>query len=86
AANDPKLADMAADMRSTNFPIGPVGKSVELHQTTTACIFKYSKFPKAAQAYVSFMFDAPQYNAWLQGASAYCCQTLKAFANNPVWT
>ncbi|MDI4655094.1 ABC transporter substrate-binding protein [Xanthobacter autotrophicus] len=86
AANDPKLADMAADMRSTNFPIGPVGKSVELHQTTQACIFKYTKYPKAAQAYLSFMFDAPQYNAWLTGASAYCCQTLKAFASNPVWT
>ncbi len=32
------------------------------------------------------MFDAPQYNAWLEGSSAYCCQTLKGFANNPVWT
>ena len=84
--NDPKLADMAADMRSTNFPIGPVGKSVELHQTTAACIFKYTKFPQAAQAYLSFMFDAPQMNAWIEGASAYCCQTLKAFAANPVWT
>ncbi len=32
------------------------------------------------------MFDAPQMNAWIKGASAYCCQTLKAFASNPVWT
>ena len=86
AANDPKLADMAADMKSTNFPVGPIGKKVELHQTTTACIFKYSKFPKAAQAYLAFMFQADQYNAWLTGASAYCCQTLKAFSSNPVWT
>ncbi|WP_029004082.1 ABC transporter substrate-binding protein [Azorhizobium doebereinerae] len=86
AKNDPKLADMAADMRSVNLPIGPVGKSVELHQTTSACIFKYTKYPKAAQAYLSFMFDAPQMNAWIQGSNAYCCQTLKAFASNPVWT
>ena len=34
--NDPKLAEIAKDMRTTNLPIGPVGKSVELHQTTTA--------------------------------------------------
>jgi multiple sugar transport system substrate-binding protein len=32
------------------------------------------------------MFEADQMNAWIQGSSAYCCQTLKAFANNPVWT
>jgi multiple sugar transport system substrate-binding protein len=25
-------------------------------------------------------------NAWIEGASAYCCQALKAFADNPVWT
>ena len=32
------------------------------------------------------MFDEPQMNAWITGASAYCCQPLKDFANNPVWT
>jgi multiple sugar transport system substrate-binding protein len=25
-------------------------------------------------------------NAWIEGASAYCCQALKDFASNPVWT
>jgi multiple sugar transport system substrate-binding protein len=25
-------------------------------------------------------------DAWIQGSSGYCCQTLKAFADNPVWT
>ena len=25
-------------------------------------------------------------NAWITGASAYCCQPLKAFAINPIWT
>ncbi|CAH1648757.1 ABC transporter substrate-binding protein [Chelatococcus asaccharovorans] len=86
AKNDPKLAEIAADIRTTNFPVGPVGKKVELHQTTSAVIFKYSKFPKAALAYLQFMYDKPQFDAWLTGASAYCCQPLKAFASNPVWT
>lgn len=86
AKNDPKLAEMAADIKTTNLPIGPVGQSVELHQTTTAVIFKYTKFPQAAQAYLQFMFEADQMNNWIQGSSAYCCQTLKAFASNPVWT
>jgi len=86
AKNDPKLADIAADIRTTNFPVGPVGKKVELHQTTSAVIFKYTKYPQAALAYLQFMFDKPQFDAWLEGASAYCCQPLKAYENHPVWT
>ena len=85
AKNDPKLAEFAADMRSTNFPIGPVGKSVELHQTSSLLLFKHSKYPEAAKAYIKFMMEADQMNAWLEGSSAYCCQPLKAFADNPVW-
>lgn len=86
AKNDPKTADIAKDIRTVPFPVGPVGKPVELYQTTTCVIFKYTKFPKAAQAYLQFMFDEPQMNAWIQGSSGYCCQTLKSYANNPVWT
>jgi multiple sugar transport system substrate-binding protein len=86
AKNDPNLAEIAKDIRTVPFPIGPVGKPVELHQMTTAVIFKYTKFRKAAQAYLQFMFEEPQMNAWIGGSSAYCCQTLKAFAGHPVWT
>jgi multiple sugar transport system substrate-binding protein len=86
AKNDPKLAEIAADMRSTNFPVGPVGKSIELHQTSSMVLFKHTKYPEAAKAYIKFMMEADQMNAWLKGASAYCCQPLKAFASNPVWT
>jgi multiple sugar transport system substrate-binding protein len=86
AKNDPNLAEIAADMRSTNFPVGPVGKSVELHQTSSLVLFKHTKFPQAAKAYIKFMMEADQMNAWLKGSSAYCCQPLKAFASNPIWT
>lgn len=86
AKNDPKLAEIAEDMRSTNFPIGPVGKSIELHQTSSLLVFKHTKYPEAAKAYLKFMMEADQMNAWIKGSSAYCCQPLKAFANNPVWT
>lgn len=86
AKNDPKLADMAKDIRSANMPVGPVGKSVELHQTTSTVIFKYTKFPQAAQAYLQFMYEQEQMPEWITRASAYCCQPLKAYANNPIWT
>ncbi|KPL54360.1 ABC transporter substrate-binding protein [Prosthecomicrobium hirschii] len=86
AKNDPKLAEMAADIRTTNFPVGPVGQSIELHQTTSIATFKHTKFPQACMAYLEFMYQPEQMNAWLQGSSAYCCQPLKAYASNPIWT
>jgi multiple sugar transport system substrate-binding protein len=49
-------------------------------------VFKHTKYPQAAQAYLKFMYEADQMNAWLTGSSAYCCQALRAFDNNPVWT
>ncbi len=86
AKNDPKLAEIAEDMRSTNFPVGPVGKSVELHQTSSLLVFKHTKYPEAAKAYLKFMMEADQMSNWIKQSSAYCCQPLKAFADNPVWT
>lgn len=86
AKNDPKLAELAADIASTNLPVGKSGKDVELHQVTSTVIFKYTKYPKAAMAYLQFMFDKPQMDDWIKASSAYCCQTLKAYADNPVWT
>lgn len=85
AKNDPKLADIAADTASTNLPVGKSGKDVELHQVTSAVVFKYSKYPNAAKAYLKYMFEKPQMDAWIEGSSAYCCQTLKSYADNPIW-
>jgi multiple sugar transport system substrate-binding protein len=86
AKREPQTAEIAADLRTTNLPIGPVGQSVELHQTSSISIFRHSKFPEACMAYLAFMYGADRFNAWLTGASAYCCQPLRAFASNPVWT
>ncbi|MTH78207.1 ABC transporter substrate-binding protein [Paracoccus aestuariivivens] len=86
AMKDEATKALGEDIRTSNLPIGPVGKSVELHQTSTISIFNHCKFPNAAKAYLEFMYQPEQMNAWLTGASAYCCQALKGFANNPVWT
>ncbi|MBU0726912.1 MAG: ABC transporter substrate-binding protein [Alphaproteobacteria bacterium] len=86
AKNDPKLQDMAKDIRTTPFPVGPTGKAAELYQITSNVIFKHTKFPNAAKAYLQFMFEEAQMQEWIKQSSAYCCQTLKAYANNPIWT
>ncbi len=51
AKNDPKLADMAADMRSTNFPSARWARR-RAAQTTSACIFNIPSSPRRAQAYM----------------------------------
>ncbi|MEH6717373.1 MAG: extracellular solute-binding protein [Aurantimonas endophytica] len=86
ATKDPAMAEIAEDIRTVNFPVGPLGEPVELHQTSTLSIFSHTAYPQAAKAYIDFMYQADQMNAWIEGASAYCCQPLKAFADNPVWT
>ncbi|HJR23742.1 MAG TPA: ABC transporter substrate-binding protein, partial [Dongiaceae bacterium] len=86
AKNDPKLAEIAKDMRTTNLPVGPVGKSVELYQVSSAVIFNYTKFPNAAREYLRFMFEKDQMDPWITNSAGYCCQTLKSYADNPVWT
>ena len=86
AKKDPALAEIAADIGTTNLPVGKSGQDVELHQVTSMVIFKYTKYPKAAIAYLQFMFEQPQMDAWIESSSAYCCQTLKAYAANKIWT
>lgn len=86
AMKDEATRAMAEDIRTHILPIGPVGRSVELHQTSTISIFRHCKYPNAAKAYLEWMYRPEQMNAWLEGASAYCCQALKGFENNPVWT
>src|SRR4051812_15575357 len=86
AKNDPKLADMARDMKAAAWPIGPAGSAVALHQPTSAIVFKYTRFPNAAKAYLQFMYEQPQMDSWLMASSAYCCQPLRAYEKNPVWT
>ena len=86
AKNDPKLADLGKDIKTVALPVGPVGKAIELAQTTECVIFKYTKFPNAAKAYLQFMYEKPQMDAWISASSAYCCPALKGFIDNPVWT
>ncbi|MBO0664246.1 ABC transporter substrate-binding protein [Jiella sp. MQZ9-1] len=86
AANDPTMKAIANDIGTVNLPVGPVGRPMELAQTTTLSIFKHCQYPKAAMAYLAHMFEADNMNKWLEAASGYCCQSLKDFAKNPIWT
>jgi multiple sugar transport system substrate-binding protein len=85
-STDAKVKEMVADIGHASYPIGPVGRPTELHLFTQAMVFRYSKFPNAAKAYVTFMMEKEQYEPWQQAAIGYVTQPLKAYEANPIWT
>jgi multiple sugar transport system substrate-binding protein len=85
-STDAALQAIAKDMNHANFPIGPVGVPTEQNLMLQAFVFKYSKYPKAAQDYLRFMWEKDQYEPWQQASNGYICQSLKAYEQNPIWT
>ena len=85
-STDEKVKALAADIQHARFPIGPVGKPTELMQITQMFLFKYSKVPNAAKAYMAFMMEEEQYGPWMKASIGYTCQPLKAYEKNSVWT
>jgi multiple sugar transport system substrate-binding protein len=63
-----------------------VGKTTELNLFFPMMVFKYSKYPNAAKAYLAFMMEKPQYEPWQQASIGYVTQPLKAYESNPIWT
>lgn len=85
-SKEPKLQEMARDIQHAHFPIGTPGRPTELMQITQMMLFRYSKFPNAAKAYLQFMMEPEQYNPWMEAAIGYVSQPLKAYEANPIWT
>jgi multiple sugar transport system substrate-binding protein len=82
---DPKLQAMAKDIGHANFPIGVSGKPTELHLFFPQMIFKYTKFPNAAKAYLAFMMEKEQYEPWQSASIGYVTQPLIGYEENAVW-
>jgi multiple sugar transport system substrate-binding protein len=85
-SQDAKVKEMAADIGHANYPVGPIGKPMELHLFTQAMLFRYSKVPQAAKAYLQFMWEKEQYEPWQTAAIGYITQPLKAYEKNAVWS
>jgi multiple sugar transport system substrate-binding protein len=85
-SSDPKVKDLAADIQHYNMPIGPGARPTELNLFFNQMIFKYTKFPQAAKAYLTFMMEQDQYAPWQQASIGYVTQPLRAYEANPIWT
>jgi multiple sugar transport system substrate-binding protein len=84
-STDPKLQAMAKDIAHANFPIGVTGKPTELHLFFPQMIFKYTKYPNAAKAYLAFMMEKEQYEPWQSASIGYVTQPLVGYEQNAVW-
>jgi len=85
-SQDPKIKAMAADIGHANLPIGSSGKPTELHLFFNQMIFKYTKYPQAAKAFIAFMMEKEQYAPWQEASIGYVTHPLKAYESNPIWT
>ncbi len=83
---DPKMKDLAADTYHALHPVGPIGKPTELQLAVPILAFNFTKYPNAAKAFITFMLEKEQFDAWLTGSKGYLTHTLNAYDASPVWT
>lgn len=76
---------MADDIAYANWPVGPVGVPTELHLVYPFIGFRYSRYPNATKALLTFMLEGPQYERVLQSSAGYVSQALHAYDDSPVW-
>jgi multiple sugar transport system substrate-binding protein len=83
--NDPAMAAIAEDTYMTLLPKGLQQTSPMAGLTLNAMVFKHSRFPNAAKAFLQFMMEAEQYDPWLQANLGYWSQPLVAYNNSATW-
>jgi multiple sugar transport system substrate-binding protein len=77
---------VAADTNHALYPIGPLGRPTEFHIMRPMMLFKHTRFPRAAKAFLIFMMEHPQFDNFLIGSVGQLSHTLKAYDTNSVWT
>jgi multiple sugar transport system substrate-binding protein len=84
--NDPATKAIADDTEHQLLPKGLASTSPMAGLTLNAMVFKHSKYPNAAKAFLQFMLEKEQYEPWLNANSGYWAQPLAAYADAAVWT
>jgi multiple sugar transport system substrate-binding protein len=80
------LRAVAEDMYHARPPVGPIGRPTELSPVITAFVFKHTKYPNAAKAYLMHMFETEPYTKWQEACIGYWQPTLKVYDNLSFWT
>jgi multiple sugar transport system substrate-binding protein len=82
---DPATKAIADDTEHAPLVRG-VAKTAPMAATVlNGMVFKHSKYPNAAKAYLAYMMEAEQYDPWLSGCLGYWAHPLKAYDKSKVW-
>jgi multiple sugar transport system substrate-binding protein len=83
--NDPATQAIAEDTEQAQIPYGVIGKAPKSSLILNSMVFRHTRFPNAAKAYIQFMMEAEQYDPWLTGCRGFWCHTLRAYNDSAVW-
>ncbi len=83
--NDPATKAIAEDTEHAPLVKGLASSAPMSATVLNGMVFKHSKFPNAAKAYLAFMMEAEQYDPWLTGCLGYWSHPLKAYDKSKVW-
>ncbi len=85
-SKDEAMHAIGEDTYHANLPMGPIGRPTDTSSIITNFIFKHTKYPEAARAYSTYMFEDAQYGPWQTACIGYWAPSLKAYAKLPFWT
>ncbi|MCW5733445.1 MAG: extracellular solute-binding protein [Enhydrobacter sp.] len=83
--NDPATKPIADDTEHAPLVKGLASTAPMSATVLNGMVFKHTKFPNAAKAYLAFMMEAEQYDPWLTGCLGYWSHPLKAYDKSKVW-
>jgi multiple sugar transport system substrate-binding protein len=84
--NDPATRAIADDTEHSELPHGRAGVWASAPVTLNGMVFRHSRFPNAAKAFLAFMMEAEQYEPWMNANLGYWAHPLNAYADAAVWT
>jgi multiple sugar transport system substrate-binding protein len=83
--NDPNTRAIAEDTDHAPVPKGRVDQTPQTATILNAMVFRHTRFPNAAKAFIQFMLESEQYDRWLTGCLGYWSHSLKAYSQSAVW-
>jgi multiple sugar transport system substrate-binding protein len=84
--NDPATRAIADDTEHSVMPLGVANSWPSAPLTLNAMVFRHSRFPNAAKAFLLHMMEAQQYEPWLNANLGYWAHPLNAYREAAVWT
>jgi multiple sugar transport system substrate-binding protein len=84
--NDPATRAIAEDTEHSILPPGKASGWPSAPLSLNGMVFRHSRFPNAAKAFLMFMLESEQYEPWLNANLGYWAHPLAAYRDAAVWT